>query len=100
EADLDLTLHHVRDHRHDLCRHLLAADLAAGKAKDCLFEALGCGQPPDMAGTDFLCAILHRPPPVASGVVPVRSATATVAGIRSPSSRREPEMTPESTEGI
>jgi hypothetical protein len=68
EADLDLALHHVRDHRHDLRRHLLAAR----KGEGCLLEARRYGQPPHMAGPEFLCAMLHRPPPVASGVVPVR----------------------------
>src|SRR6516165_4958358 len=90
EADFDLPLHHVRDHRHDLCRHLLAANLAARKAEGCLLEARRYGQPPDMAGADFLCAILHRPPPVESGLVSVRSATATMIGMRSPQSIGEP----------
>src|SRR6266481_2929104 len=90
ETDSDLPLHHVRDHRHDLCRHLLVANLAARKAEGCLLEALRYGQPPDMAGTDFPCTILHRPPPLASGVVPVRSATVTMIGTRTPSRRGEP----------
>src|SRR5213078_1257188 len=63
-------LHRLGDHRHDLGRHLLAADLAARQAEGCLLETRRYGQPPDMAGPDFLRAMLHRPPPVASGVVP------------------------------
>src|ERR1700730_1001612 len=90
EADFDLPLHHVRAHRHDLCRHLLAANLAARRAEGCLLEARRYGQPPDMAGADFLCAILHRPPPVESGLISVRSATATMIGMRSPLSIEEP----------
>jgi hypothetical protein len=54
EADSDLALHHVRDHRHDLRRHLLAADLATRKAEGCLLEARRYGQPPHVAGTDSL----------------------------------------------
>src|SRR5215471_1385752 len=61
EADFDLALHHVRNHRHNLRCHLLAADLAACKAEGCLLEARRYGQPPHVAGTDSLCAILHRP---------------------------------------
>src|SRR6516225_2164188 len=63
EADSDLPLHDVRDDRHDLCRHLLAANLAMRKAEGCLLEARRYGQPPDMAGADSLCAVLHRPRP-------------------------------------
>src|SRR6516164_3149383 len=63
EADFDLALHDIRDHRHDLCRDLLAADLATREADGCLLEARGYGKPPDVAGADLLCAILHRPPP-------------------------------------
>ena len=90
EADSDLPLHHVRDHRHDLCRHLLAANLATRKAEGYLLEARRYGQPPDMAGANFLCAILHRPPPVESGLISVRSVTATMIGMRSPLSIGEP----------
>src|SRR6516162_7378733 len=90
EADFELALHYVCDHRHDLRRHLLAADLATRKAECCLLEARRYGQPPHVAGADSLCAILHRPPPMASGVVSVRSATATMIGTRSPPSIGEP----------
>src|SRR4029077_6519616 len=75
EADCDLALHHVGDHRHDLRRHLLAADLAMGEAESRLLEARRYGQPPHVAGTDSLCAIFHRPLPVESGVVSVRPRT-------------------------
>src|SRR5215471_3826544 len=90
EADFDLALHHVRNHPHDLRCHLLAADLAACKAEGCLLEARRYGQPPHVAGTDSLCAILHRSPPVESGVVSVRAATATMIDTRYPPSMREP----------
>src|SRR6516162_2738751 len=74
EADSDLPLH-------DVCRHLLATNLVTRQAEGCLLEAQRYGQSPDMAGANFLCAILHRPPPVGSGLVSVRSATATMIGI-------------------
>src|SRR6516165_7532705 len=90
EANFDLALHRVRDRRHDPRRHLLAADLATREAEGCLLEARRYGQPPHVAGTDFVCAILHQPPPVASGVVSVRSTTATMIGTRSPPSIGEP----------
>src|ERR1700730_7561897 len=56
EADFDLALHHVRDHRHDLRRHLLAADLATRKAEGCLLEARRYGQPPTWL-VRILCAL-------------------------------------------
>src|SRR6516225_7288912 len=91
EADFDLALHHVRNHRHDLRRHLLAADLTTGKAEGCLLEARSYGQPPHVVGTDSLCAILHRPPPRRLKLVPGRSATATMIDPRSPSRMRGPD---------
>jgi hypothetical protein len=90
EADSGLPPHHVRDDRHDLCRHLLAANLATRKAEGCPLEAGRYGQPPHMAGADSLCTILHRPPPVESGLISVRSATATMIGMLSPLSIGEP----------
>src|SRR6516165_7195192 len=100
EANFDLALHHVRDHRHDLRRHLLAADLATCKAEGCLLEARRHGQPPHVAGTDSLCAILHRPRPVGSGVVSVRSATATNDRHMTSTEHRGTRMTTVSTKGI
>lgn len=69
ETDFDLALHHIGDNRHDLRRHLLAADLAARQAKRRLLETRRRREPANMA----------------SGVVSDRSIKATMIGARSPS---------------
>jgi hypothetical protein len=84
EADFDLALHDLADYRHDPRRHLFAARLAARQAEGCLLQARRYGQPPDMAGTDPLRAVLHWPPPVATAAVLVRFPKATMIGMRSP----------------
>src|SRR5262249_18063459 len=69
------------------------------KAQGCLLEPRRYGQPPHVAGTDSLRAILHWPPPLASEVVPGRFATVTMIGTRSPLSMGA-RMTTDSRAGI